>query len=61
MLGPHRFAGLALQVWPDYRPSSASGSGWARLPLEGPGALSVAVADDVPQLRGALQEANSAG
>ena len=43
-----------MQVGPDYRPSAASGPGWARLPLDGPAALTVAVAADLPQLRTAL-------
>ena len=51
ILGPYRTVGLVMQVAPDYSPSAASGPGWARLPLDGPAALTVAVAPDLPQLR----------
>jgi urease accessory protein len=61
ILGPYRTLGLILQVEPDYQPSAAAGPGWARLPLDGPAALTVAVAPDLPQLRMALAAGGGRG
>jgi urease accessory protein len=60
ILGSYRTLGLVMQAGPDYQPSPASGPGWARLPLDGPAALTVAIAGDLPQLRRALAAASDA-
>lgn len=61
VLGTNRTVGLLLQVGPSQLRSSACGPGWARMPLEGPGTLAIAVAADLPGLRESLAAALAAG
>jgi urease accessory protein len=57
VLGPHRHMGVVVEVGYKPRPSRASGPGWARMPLDGPGTLILALAADLPALRSALRAA----
>jgi urease accessory protein len=59
VLADHRCTGLLLVAGthPGAGAPSASGPGWAAMPLEGPGALVVAVADTMPALDRALARA----
>ncbi|MHB1536413.1 MAG: urease accessory protein UreD [Acidimicrobiales bacterium] len=60
VLGDRRAVGLSLTAGRTTKlPDPRSGPGWALLGLDGPGALAVAVADDLPGLRAALESATS--
>jgi urease accessory protein len=47
----HRAIGLHLLAGPGPLAPAASGEGWACMPLDGPGALTVVLAPDLPELR----------
>jgi urease accessory protein len=58
ILGRHRTAGITVSIAAEQQQASpASGAGWARLPLEGPGILALAVGDELPELRVRLGQA----
>lgn len=55
MLGASRAVGLVLTAGDgEHASGAAAGTGWAAMPLDGPGALVQAVAQDLPGLRQAL-------
>lgn len=62
IVGSHRAIGMSLTAGPGSRSSadrSRSGPGWAAMPLDGPGVLAMAVADDLASLRRRLERAGS--
>lgn len=50
VLGDHRALGLSLAAGRAPAPPAGAGRGWATMPLEGPGTLTLAVAADHPSL-----------
>ncbi len=68
VLGVHRAVGLVLAAGrdlpalsPSARARASAGAGWAILALDGPGALTIALAEDLPGLRCAMAQAEGSG
>lgn len=57
VVGSQRGLGVVVRVGPGARGDAMSGAGWARMPLAGPGSLTLVVADDLTGVRQKLAAA----